>query len=39
MMMGVVGVSLCRLVAKAHGGELVLENAEPGLRARVQLPI
>jgi signal transduction histidine kinase len=41
MMMGAdgVGLYLCRLVAQAHGGELVLENAEPGLRARVQLPV
>jgi signal transduction histidine kinase len=41
MMMGAVGVGLflCRLVAQAHGGELVLENAASGLRARVQLPI
>ena len=30
---------LCRLVANAHGGELVFENAGPGLRARVQLPV
>ena len=34
-----LGLYLCRLVAQAHGGELILENAEPGLRARVQLPI
>ena len=33
-----LGLYLCRLVAKAHGGELVLENAEPGLRACVRLP-
>ena len=30
---------LCRLVAKAHGGKLILENAEPGLRASVRLPV
>lgn len=34
-----LGLYLCRLVAKAHGGELVLENAEPGLRACVRLPL
>ena len=34
-----LGLYLCRLVAQAHCGELVLENAGPGLRARVQLPI
>jgi signal transduction histidine kinase len=34
-----LGLYLCRLVAKAHRGELVLENAEPGLRACVKLPI
>lgn len=41
MMMGAVGLGLylCRLVAQAHGGDLVLENAHPGLRACVKLPI
>jgi signal transduction histidine kinase len=34
-----LGLYLCRLVAQAHGGELVLENANPGLRACVRLPI
>jgi signal transduction histidine kinase len=34
-----LGLYLCRLVAQAHGGELVLENAAPGLRACVQLPV
>ena len=33
-----LGLYLCRLVAEAHGGELVLENAAPGLRACVRLP-
>ncbi len=33
-----LGLYLCRLVAQAHGGELVLENAEPGLQAGVRLP-
>ena len=34
-----LGLYLCRLVAQAHGGQLVLENAHPGLRACVRLPI
>jgi signal transduction histidine kinase len=34
-----LGLYLCRLVAKAHGGELVLENAGPGLEAYVRLPV
>ena len=34
-----LGLYLCPLVAQAHGGALVLENASPGLRARLQLPI
>ena len=34
-----LGLYLCRLVAKAHGEELVLENAEPGLRACMRLPL
>ena len=34
-----LGLYLCRLVAQAHGGELTLENAEPGLKASLQLPI
>ena len=34
-----LGLYLCRLVAKAHGGELVIENAGPGLRACVRLPV
>ena len=33
-----LGLSLFRLVAQAHGGELALGNAKPGLRARLQLP-
>ena len=38
---GGVGLSLylCRLVAQVHCGELVLENAGPGLRAFVRLPV
>ncbi len=34
-----LGLYLCRLVAQAHGGELVLENTQPGLRACVRLPV
>ncbi len=34
-----LGLYLCRLVAQAHGGRLVLENARPGLRVRVELPL
>lgn len=30
-----LGLSLCRLVARAHGSALVLRNAEPGLEAAV----
>ena len=33
-----LGLYLCRLVAQAHGGQLQLGNAHPGLRATVQLP-
>ncbi len=33
-----LGLYLCRLVAQAHGGELQLENAHPGLRARAGVP-
>ncbi len=33
-----LGLYLCRLVAQAHGGTLVLENAQPGLRACLTLP-
>lgn len=34
-----LGLYLCRLVAQAHGGRLVLENARPGLRVRVEWPL
>jgi signal transduction histidine kinase len=34
-----LGLYLCRLIAQAHGGELTLENAEPGLRVCVTLPL
>ncbi|PPE65120.1 sensor histidine kinase [Caldimonas caldifontis] len=33
-----LGLYLCRLVARAHGGTLTLRNAEPGLSAVVVLP-
>ena len=32
-----LGLSLCRLVAQAHGGDLVLQNARPGLLAQAEL--
>jgi signal transduction histidine kinase len=34
-----LGLYLCRLVAQAHGGRLLLANAEPGLRVELQLPL
>ncbi|WP_042421923.1 sensor histidine kinase [Comamonas granuli] len=34
-----LGLYLCRLVAQAHGGSLELRNAQPGLEARVVLPV
>ena len=34
-----LGLYLCRLVAQAHGGRLELRNADPGLEARVVLPV
>jgi signal transduction histidine kinase len=34
-----LGLFLCRLVAQAHGGKLLLRNADPGLEARVTLPM
>jgi signal transduction histidine kinase len=33
-----LGMYLCRLVAEAHGGTLVVRNANPGLLTRVVLP-
>jgi signal transduction histidine kinase len=33
-----LGLYLCRLVAQAHGGSLVLRNAAPGLEALIHLP-
>jgi signal transduction histidine kinase len=32
-----LGLYLCRLIAQAHGGDLVLRNAQPGLAASVRL--
>ena len=32
-----LGLTLCHLVAQAHGGSLVLRNAEPGLEAEFRL--
>lgn len=34
-----LGLYLCKLVAQAHGGQLQLRNAQPGLEARVTLPL
>jgi len=34
-----LGLYLCRLVAEAHGGRLVIRNAEPGLEVDVALPV
>jgi signal transduction histidine kinase len=33
-----LGLYLCRLVAQAHGGTLVVSNAKPGLQVQVVLP-
>jgi signal transduction histidine kinase len=33
-----LGLYLCRLVAQAHGGSLVVRNAQPGLSVVVSLP-
>ena len=33
-----LGLHLCKLVAQAHGGRMVLRNAHPGLAADVFLP-
>ncbi len=34
-----LGLYLCKLVAEAHGGTLVLRNAQPGLEITVSLPL
>jgi signal transduction histidine kinase len=31
-----LGLTLCRLVAQAHGGELLIERADPGLRVAMR---
>ena len=33
-----LGLTLCRLVAQAHGGTMEISNARPGLRVVVTLP-
>ena len=33
-----LGLHLCALIASAHGGQLTLRNAEPGLAAELTLP-
>jgi signal transduction histidine kinase len=34
-----LGLYLCRLVAQAHGGQLILRPAQPGLEAVLDLPL
>jgi signal transduction histidine kinase len=34
-----LGLYLCKLVAQAHGGELSFENAQPGLKVTVVIPV
>ena len=34
-----LGLHLCALIARAHGGQFVLRNAEPGLAVELILPI
>jgi signal transduction histidine kinase len=34
-----LGLAIVRATAKAHGGSVTLEDAGPGLRAVVQLPL
>ena len=34
-----LGLYLCKLVAQAHGGSLLIANAEPGLAVTVNLPL
>jgi signal transduction histidine kinase len=34
-----LGLYLCKLVAQAHGGDLELRNAAPGLEVKVTLPL
>lgn len=34
-----LGLHLCQVIARAHGGRLVLRNASPGLEATLVLPV
>ena len=34
-----IGLVLSRQIAEAHGGTLTLENADPGCRAKLRLPL
>ena len=34
-----LGLAVARSIARAHGGDVTLENTEPGLTARVRLPL
>ena len=34
-----LGLAIVRATAHAHGGQAWLEDAEPGLRAAVRLPV
>ncbi len=34
-----LGLYLCKLVAQAHGGQMAVRNAEPGLAIEVRLPL
>ena len=34
-----LGLHLCALIAKAHGGQLALRNTQPGLEAELTLPV
>jgi signal transduction histidine kinase len=34
-----LGLYLCKLVAQAHGGELSFENAQPGVKVTVAIPV
>ena len=36
---GGLGLYLCKLVAQAHGGQMTVRNAEPGLAIEVTLPL
>ena len=34
-----LGLYLCRLVAQAHGGALLIRNAQPGLELTLRIPV